>query len=104
MKIFASILFLILLAGCSRSSHSVKVAQRYVLSGKIVSLDRAHQTAIIDAAAIPNYMEAMTMEYPIKSKDDFAALHAGEEITGTLDVMDDDRYAVSNIRPRSPGK
>ncbi|MDQ2711801.1 MAG: copper-binding protein [Acidobacteriota bacterium] len=104
MKIFTLVLVVILLAACSRPSNSGKVAHRYVLSGKIISLDKAHQSATIDAAAIPNYMEAMTMEYPIRSKGDFASLHVGEEITGTLDVMDDDRYAISNIRPRSPGK
>ena len=104
MKISTSILFAILLAACSRPSHSAKVAHQYVLSGRIVSLDRAHQTAMVDAAAIPNYMGAMTMEYPIESKSDFASLHVGEDISATLDVMDDDRYTVTNVRPRISGK
>ena len=104
LKIFTPALFVILLAACSRPSSSAKVAHRYALSGKIVSLDRAHQSATIDAAAIPNYMEAMTMEYPIESKSDFASLHVGESITGNLDVMDDDRYRISDIRPQTAGK
>ena len=56
--------------------------------------------ATVDAAAIPNYMEAMTMEYPVKSKSDIDALQVGEEITATVDVKSDDSYALANIKPK----
>jgi Cu/Ag efflux protein CusF len=43
-------------------------------------------------------MEAMTMDYPIQSKDDLAALHAGDRITATVDVSDDGSYTLSHIK------
>lgn len=78
--------------------------KRYVLSGSIVALDSKHHTASIDAAAIPNYMEAMTMDYPVKSDAEFAALHVGDKITATLNVSASGAdYYVSNIRKQKPG-
>lgn len=101
MKAFALILCIALLAACSRESHPAGTDRHYSLTGKIVALDAQHQTATIDAAAIPNYMEAMTMEYPIKSKSEFQSLHAGEQITATLDVAANDSYSVSNVKPQT---
>ncbi len=98
MKILAVILCTALLAACSRKSHTAAVERHFPLTGKVVALDAQHQTATIDAAAIPNYMGAMTMEYPIKSKSDFQSLHTGEQITATLDVAGDDSYSVSNVK------
>jgi protein SCO1 len=64
----------------------------------VVSVDAKEQTAAIDASAIKGYMEAMTMEYPIQSKTEFASLHPGDRITGTLDVSDDGGYTLSHIK------
>ncbi len=81
-------------------SHPAKPApqKHYALSGKVVSLDAKEQTAAIDAAAVPNFMEAMTMDYPIQSKAEFANLHPGDHITGTIDVSDDGSYTLSHIK------
>ena len=87
-------------AACSRSPQAKGPEKHYTLTGKIVTLDKAHQTATIDAAAIPNYMEAMTMEYPVKSKAEFDSLKVGEQITGTLDVAADESYTLSNIKAK----
>ena len=104
MRIYALVLLLVITAGCSRHSVEWKVAHRYALSGRIVSLDAKRQTVSVNAAAIPNYMEAMTMDYPVRSKSDFDSMRTGEQITATLEVTDDDRYALSNIKPQMPGK
>lgn len=96
-------LLILLLAACQRNTTPAGPVRHYPVTGKIVSLDAPHQTAMIDAAAIPNYMEAMTMEYPIKSKEDFQSLRVGEQITGTLDVASDDSYTLSNIKPGASG-
>lgn len=68
----------------------------------MVSLDAKEQSAAIDAAAIPNFMEAMTMDYPIASKAEFATLHAGDRITASVDVSDDGSYSLSQIKVRPP--
>jgi len=78
--------------------------KHYQLTGKVVSVDAKEQTAAIDAAAIKGYMEAMTMDYPVHSKDEFASLHPGDRISATLDVSDDGSYTLSHIKilPAAP--
>lgn len=82
---------------CNRKPAPEKAKHHYALSGRIIAVNTKDQTATIAAAAIPNYMEAMTMEYPISSKDDFAKLHVGDKITATVDVRDDGLYSLSHI-------
>ncbi len=65
-------------------------------------MDAKEQSAAIDAAAIPNYMEAMTMDYPIASKAEFIALHPGDRITASIDVGDDGSYSLSQIKVLPP--
>lgn len=99
MRTFLTVVLLALCAACNRQSAPAGPVRHYPLTGKIVALDERHQTATIDAASIPNYMEAMTMDYPIQSKDDFRSLKVGEHITGTLDVTGDESYTLTNIKP-----
>jgi Cu/Ag efflux protein CusF len=101
VKTCIAILLLALLAACSRHDKATGPVRHYPVSGKIVALDSQHQTATIDAAAIPNYMEAMTMDYPIRSKDEFRVLKTGERITATLEVASDETYTLTNIKPAS---
>jgi Cu/Ag efflux protein CusF len=72
--------------------------KHYSVTGKVVSVNAKEQTAAIDAAAIKGYMEAMTMDYPIQSKDEFATLHPGDHITASLDVSDDGSFTLSHIK------
>jgi Cu/Ag efflux protein CusF len=72
--------------------------KHYALSGKVVSVNAKEQSAAIDAAAVKDYMEAMTMEYPIQSKTEFATLHPGDHITATIDVGDDGSFTLSHIK------
>jgi Cu/Ag efflux protein CusF len=99
MKIHIVVAVIALLAGCNRSSAPAGPVRHYPVTGKIVALDEKHQTATIDAAAIPNYMEAMTMDYPVKSKEEFRKLKVGERITGTLEVASDETYTLMDIKP-----
>lgn len=103
VKTLMFVLVAVLLAGCHRNTKPAGPQHHYPLSGKITALDAQHQTATVDAAAIPNYMEAMTMEYPIQSKSEFETLRVGEQITATVDVAADESYALSNIKSASTG-
>jgi Cu/Ag efflux protein CusF len=100
------ILLSIALAACNRSRESSPPERQYQLSGRVVGLDPAHQIATIDAAAIPNFMEAMTMEYPVKSKADFDMLHVGEKIKATVNVRASDTgdYYLSGIQKQNASK
>jgi protein SCO1/2 len=88
-----SILLLLLfaLAGCQqKSSKPVSNApiERYKLDGVVVSLDPQGHIAKIKGQKIEGWMEAMTMEYPVKDQGEFAKLHVGDHITATVFVQD----------------
>ncbi len=103
--LFSLFLSIALTLGCSpkRAELSGPV-KHYTLTGQILSLDPKAQTANINAAAIPNYMDAMAMDYPIPSKADFTTLHVGDKIKATLNVSaSGDDYNLSNIQKQSSG-
>jgi Cu/Ag efflux protein CusF len=93
-----------LLTGCSGYTHASGQERHYALSGKVVALNAQDNTATIDAAAIPNFMEAMTMEYPVKPPAELKALRVGDRITATVNVHEDDGYDLTNIKVQSSGK
>lgn len=92
------------LAGCGSKSVSTAQVHHYHLTGQIVSLNAKDQTVSVDQAAIPGWMDAMTMEYPVKSKSEFDSLHAGEKIQGTVNDRGDGDYDLSNIQKQAPGQ
>ena len=64
--------------------------RKYRIDGEIVRLDPEAQSAVINHKDIEGWMKAMTMEYPFRSKEEYAKLHAGDHITGTVFVQGDD--------------
>jgi Cu/Ag efflux protein CusF len=99
------ILLSIALVSCARKPEPSGPERHYQLIGKIISVDAKHQTATIDAAATPGFMEAMTMEYPIKSKAEFDMLQAGNSIQATVNVSASGTdYNLSDIRKQNGGK
>lgn len=93
------------LIGCHRKPEASGPEQHYRLSGQVVAIDAKHQTATIAAAAIPNFMEAMTMEYPVQSKSEFNSLHVGEKIQATINVSaSGDAYSLSDIEQQNARK
>ncbi len=61
------------------------------------SLDPADKTANISAGKIEGFMEAMTMEYPIKPEAEFSKLHVGDKIQATV-VVNDSNYYVTDVK------
>lgn len=92
------------LAGCSPGTRTAQAERHYALSGKVVALDSKSRTATVDASAIPNFMDAMTMDYPVKSKADFDKLHVGDRIKASVNVAGDGGYNLSNIQVENAGK
>lgn len=92
----------VLLGACSPKREEPVFERHYQLTGKIVALDSEHQMATIDAAAIPNFMEAMTMEYPIQSKAEFKTLHIGDRVKATVNVTaSGDYYTLTDIQKQN---
>ena len=82
------------LAGCGGSKPEPK---RYPMQGQIKALDPATKTAQIDAGKIGDWMDAMTMEYPVKPDSEFQKLHVGDRIEATV-VVGDPGYYVTDIK------
>jgi Cu/Ag efflux protein CusF len=81
------------LAGCGAKDQT----KRYAMEGEVKALDPAAKTATIAAGKIGDWMDAMTMEYPVKPDAEFQKLHAGDRIQATV-VVDGDKYYVTDVK------
>ncbi len=88
------------LAACSLTPKP-DATKHYQITGKIVSIDTKEHTAAVDGDAIPGFMGAMKMDYPVASASDLASLKVGENISATINVGADGSYSLSNIHERS---
>jgi protein SCO1/2 len=80
-----------LLTGCKKAADTSTTATQqsgevrtFPIRGKVVSLDTAKGVVTLDHEAIPGFMEAMAMPYPLKDKNLASELHPGDRITATL--------------------
>ncbi|MGH9575116.1 MAG: SCO family protein [Candidatus Acidiferrales bacterium] len=106
---FAIALAAFAVAGCSKqSSQSAQQtpqstqppanAKVYHLHGKVLSIDQPNKSLMIDGDEIPGFMAAMTMPYPVKSKDDLAKVSPGDEITADIIIpQGDESPYIQNI-------
>jgi Cu/Ag efflux protein CusF len=89
-----SVLLLALaLAGCGAKDQT----KRYAMEGEVKALNPTTKTATIAHGKIGGWMEAMTMEYPVKPDAEFQKLHVGDHIQATV-VVSDDRYYVTSVK------
>jgi protein SCO1/2 len=96
----AIILVPLVLISCNQGANQPSVpipsqvqhAKRYHLKGKVVSIDQRAKMASIDAEAIPGFMEAMVMPYPVKPADELNKLSRGDTITADVVVQNDNAW------------
>ncbi|MGH9733996.1 MAG: SCO family protein [Candidatus Acidiferrales bacterium] len=97
MPLFLSLFAIALVlpfAGCA--SKPAKSVERYQLRGKVVSVNSDEGFADIATDAIPGYMDAMTMPYPIPDAKTLAKLAVGDEITADL-ILNDQVPHLENV-------
>ena len=82
----------LLLAACASTAQ----VKRYPMEGDVKALDATAKTATIAAGKIGDWMEAMTMDYPVKPDAEFAKLKAGDHIKATV-VVEDVKYYVTEF-------
>jgi protein SCO1 len=82
------LLCMVLLPACGKHGAASASLKRYPFTGRIVSLDKANQSAIIDGDAIPGFMDAMAMDYKIKLAADFSQLAAGDSVAADVVVLE----------------
>jgi protein SCO1/2 len=71
--------------------------QRYQGTGMVLSVDLSLQTMTISSQAIPHFMEAMVMTFPVHGPETLGALQAGMTVDFTLVVNQHSSY-VENVR------
>jgi protein SCO1/2 len=96
-----SLLSLVVLVACGKREEekptTVPGEKVYALKGKIVSRDKEAKTLDVDHEAIPGFMEAMTMSYPVRGAA-FEALPPDQSrIEAKLHVTTDDVW-LTDIR------
>jgi protein SCO1/2 len=96
----------IVLAGCAApkaqdaskpSEASSGTAKEFQMRGEVTGLDAGEHVATIKHEAIPGFMGAMTMGYPVKDAAEFSKLAVGEPITATVYRNGDD-FWIGNIQ------
>jgi Cu/Ag efflux protein CusF len=70
--------------------------QRFTLRGRVVSLDRAGRTVTVDAEAVPGFMGAMIMSYPVKNDRLLEHVAPSDHMTATI-VRVGDEYWLEDI-------
>ncbi len=64
-------------------------AKRYPFTGRVISIDSQAQSAVIDGAAIPGFMDAMAMPYKVKPAATLNQLTPGDTISAEVVVVSD---------------
>jgi protein SCO1/2 len=66
------------------AAQPAQAEQRFDMKGKVVSVDKSGKNLIVDHEAIPGFMGAMTMPYPVKDERLLENLTPGEQITAKV--------------------
>jgi protein SCO1/2 len=80
----------------SSQSTNQSQTQRYTLKGKIISIDKQTKEIVVDHEAIPGFMGAMAMPYPVKDAASLDQLAPGDEIRADL-VVNNGQPVLENI-------
>ncbi len=103
MRILATLAVALILAACQSSVKEEakdEPLKKYALHGEVLRLDAQGKIAAIKHGKIGDWMEAMTMEFPVKDQAEFDRLKAGETIDATVNVQGNN-YWVSDIHEAS---
>jgi len=81
-----------LAAACAKKKADAfdygKAQKTYTLRGKVLRLRPENRVAVIEHEKIGDWMEAMTMEFPVPSPEEFGKLKERSTIRATVNVND----------------
>jgi protein SCO1 len=86
-------------ASCGKAPVETKTqsqAKRYSLKGKVTGVDKATHEVLVDHEAIPGFMGAMEMPYPVADAASLDKIAKGDEIRADL-VVTEGRPVLENI-------
>ena len=106
LSAFAAVVALFI-CGCDKKpSETANVSadtnrQVFQVKGVVKELKPNGKTAVIAHETIPNYMDAMTMDFDVKDKSELAGLNPGDAISFRMVVTKDDGW-IENVRKLPP--
>ncbi|MGH9783985.1 MAG: copper-binding protein [Terriglobia bacterium] len=71
--------------------------ERHDLRGKVVSIDKAAKSVVVDHEEIPGFMAAMAMPYAVKDETLLDNLTPGDPVTAEVVVDDSGSMWLENI-------
>jgi hypothetical protein len=80
----------------TKATEGPAPTQRFTLTGRVISLDRAGRTVTVDAEAVPGFMGAMMMSYPVKDERLLEHVAPSDHMTATI-VRVGDEYWLEDI-------
>jgi len=72
--------------------------QRHDLQGKVVSIDKAGKSLVVDHQEIPGFMGAMAMPYPVKDEKLLDNLSPGDPVNAQVVVDSSGSMWLENIK------
>jgi Cu/Ag efflux protein CusF len=75
-----------------KAIDSTAPTQRYTLRGRVASLDKAGRTVTVDGEAIPGFMDAMMMSYPVKNERLLDHVSPSDHIDATIVRVGDEHW------------
>jgi Cu/Ag efflux protein CusF len=84
-------------SSCQRMPPPKPISE-YQMHGEIIRLDASGQLATVKHDKIQGWMDAMTMEYPVRDKQAFEQLKVGETIEAKIQVQGTD-FWISSVSP-----
>lgn len=76
--------------GLVACNSAPKERKRFKLVGEVIRLNEKSKTALIRHEKIEGWMDAMTMEFPVKAEAEWAKLKPGIRITATVIFVEAD--------------
>lgn len=92
---FFAVVALLFSADIHLSAHAgtMTAARNFAVRGVILEIEPGEDEVLIRNEAISNYMEAMTMPFPLKNPDAVAGLKRGDKVAFQLHVNQGDSWA-----------
>ena len=81
-------------------AHSIQAAERYLVQGMVLQVDRSQKSFLVSHDSIPGFMQAMTMPFDVRDVKELNGLAPGSMVEFTLIVDRNSAYAERlRLRP-----
>ncbi len=87
-------------AAC-QSTPAPAAEKRHALRGEVIRLDEKEKVAVIKHEEIKDFMDAMTMGFPVPDAAEWAKLQPGMKITATVVERKDDYFLTAIAEDKS---